>query len=1024
MVRKYQSKTDRARADGNLMERAVDEVVKGKSIREVSRLLDVNRITLSRYVKKFQAGQAKKTKDYAPKYNTRQVFTEEEEDGLAEYIVTCSQLLHGLGLTAVRRLAFDYAMKKDKTCPDSWKHNCMAGKDWMAGFMKRHCKITLHLPESTSVASVQAFNKQSVGEFFDIWTKTQAEKMFGPESVYNLDETGITTVQNVPKILATREQKQIGQTAAAERGTLITVCCCVNAVGRSLPPAMIFPRVHFKDFMTKGSPTGTLGLATQSEWMNSDLFPLVLQHFIKHMGCSTEKPAVLFMDNHESHLSLEVMEMARKHGLSIITFPPHTSHKLQPLDVSVYGPLKTHYKQAVNDWNLSSPGKRITIYDLPECFTKAYHRALSVENILAGFKKTGIWPIDTQIFSDNDFLAASVFMSRPNIDNVVNNGGDVVNPQGDLNLPSTSTASTMSTNKDSCQEEGLDHQTSFEEWTDLRKPSNQSSNQASKRKIAGAKKITSTPEKNLALMKMEEKLQKLRKTQKRLVVEDESSDEEVENTSIHGESSEYEEDFAADQTEEQSMKEECDSDNNDSSTIANENDLAGLMKEEENFEEELTIKEEPLDDREIDIRTIRKRKKRKLNSSIGRSEPKQKPSARMFYRRASSNVAVVPTNLAISDDESQEEDDDDVADPTFIPPPHDEDMPGPSEESPSSSKRNCMRHTMQVVEDDDKEVEEEGDSDEEDADQPQAKNGCKKKKPRPTIWKKVDIHNPPLPEYEHTLPDVIETPFQYFSKYFSSQFIDHITYQTNLYATQKDINTTFKTTSDEVMNFRSILIYMGIVELPAVSDYWAMETRIPQVADLMSSKRFMLMKRLVHFNDNSHIHGSIDRFYKVRPLFSFLNTSFRSEPQTPKQSVDEVMVAYKGKTAGNLRKYLKSKPDKWGFKIFCRASEDGFIHDMMLYQGRTTLQAHDIPLTPEQEVMGVTSQIVAVLASTISCSTTTAIFADNYFTSLEIVRYLKDKDCRYTGTARETRIWKPPLKTVKEMEKKMSLVVP
>ncbi|XP_076035779.1 uncharacterized protein LOC143021873 isoform X4 [Oratosquilla oratoria] len=624
MVRKYQSKTDRARADGNLMERAVDEVVKGKSIREVSRLLDVNRITLSRYVKKFQAGQAKKTKDYAPKYNTRQVFTEEEEDGLAEYIVTCSQLLHGLGLTAVRRLAFDYAMKKDKTCPDSWKHNCMAGKDWMAGFMKRHCKITLHLPESTSVASVQAFNKQSVGEFFDIWTKTQAEKMFGPESVYNLDETGITTVQNVPKILATREQKQIGQTAAAERGTLITVCCCVNAVGRSLPPAMIFPRVHFKDFMTKGSPTGTLGLATQSEWMNSDLFPLVLQHFIKHMGCSTEKPAVLFMDNHESHLSLEVMEMARKHGLSIITFPPHTSHKLQPLDVSVYGPLKTHYKQAVNDWNLSSPGKRITIYDLPECFTKAYHRALSVENILAGFKKTGIWPIDTQIFSDNDFLAASVFMSRPNIDNVVNNGGDVVNPQGDLNLPSTSTASTMSTNKDSCQEEGLDHQTSFEEWTDLRKPSNQSSNQASKRKIAGAKKITSTPEKNLALMKMEEKLQKLRKTQKRLVVEDESSDEEVENTSIHGESSEYEEDFAADQTEEQSMKEECDSDNNDSSTIANENDLAGLMKEEENFEEELTIKEEPLDDREIDIRTIRKRKKRKLNSSIGRSEPKQK----------------------------------------------------------------------------------------------------------------------------------------------------------------------------------------------------------------------------------------------------------------------------------------------------------------------------------------------------------------------------------------------------------------
>ncbi|KAG0713886.1 PiggyBac transposable element-derived protein 3 [Chionoecetes opilio] len=130
------------------------------------------------------------------------------------------------------------------------------------------------------------------------------------------------------------------------------------------------------------------------------------------------------------------------------------------------------------------------------------------------------------------------------------------------------------------------------------------------------------------------------------------------------------------------------------------------------------------------------------------------------------------------------------------------------------------------------------------------------------------------------------------------------------------------------------------------------------------------------------------------------------------------MIAYKGKRAGNLRQYIKNKPDKWGFKLFARASEDGFIHDMMLYQGKTTLEAHGVPLTPKQEAMGSTSKIVSVLASTMSCSTTTAIFADNFFTSLEIVRYLKDMNCRYTGTARDNRIGKPPLKAIKEMEKK------
>lgn len=61
-------------------------------------------------------------------------------------------------------------------------------------------------------------------------------------------------------------------------------------------------------------------------------------------------------------------------------------------------------------------------------------------------------------------------------------------------------------------------------------------------------------------MKMEEKLQKLRKTQKKIVVEDESSDDEVENISMHGESSEDEEDFADDQTDGQSRKDPEDDD--------------------------------------------------------------------------------------------------------------------------------------------------------------------------------------------------------------------------------------------------------------------------------------------------------------------------------------------------------------------------------------------------------------------------------------------------------------------------------
>ena len=107
-----------------------------------------------------------------------------------------------------------------------------------------------------------------------------AKHNFEANVVYNLDESGITTVQSVPKVIAEKGTKQVGQMTARERGTLVTVCCCANSAGQALPPAMIFPRVNFKDYMLEGAPVSMLGLATATEWMNAKLFPQGLAHFI------------------------------------------------------------------------------------------------------------------------------------------------------------------------------------------------------------------------------------------------------------------------------------------------------------------------------------------------------------------------------------------------------------------------------------------------------------------------------------------------------------------------------------------------------------------------------------------------------------------------------------------------------------------------------------------------------------------------------------------------------------------------
>ena len=141
--------------------------------------------------------------------------------------------------------------------------------------------------------------------------------------------------------------------------------------------------------------------------MNSELFPKVLKHFFQHVYVT--KRGTIVMDNHESHITVEVVEMARerRRGLFIVRFPPHCSHRMQPLDVGVYGHFKRYLNTACDSWMLSHPAKTITFYDVAELSGQAFGKAFSHSNITSSFKTTGIYPMKRNIFPDDAFLSAA-----------------------------------------------------------------------------------------------------------------------------------------------------------------------------------------------------------------------------------------------------------------------------------------------------------------------------------------------------------------------------------------------------------------------------------------------------------------------------------------------------------------------------------------------------------------------------------------------------------------------------------------
>ncbi|GBL82556.1 hypothetical protein AVEN_263650-1 [Araneus ventricosus] len=126
------------------------------------------------------------------------------------------------------------------------------------------------------------------------------------------------------------------------------------------------------------------------------------KHFVHHARCSPARPFLLLLDNLDSHLSFEVLDYFKDNGVTVLSFPPHCSHKLQPLDRSVYGQLKKFINRACDSW-MSNKKRPLTIYDIPSIWAIALPLATTPLNIKSGFRVTGIYRLNTEIFQDVDF---------------------------------------------------------------------------------------------------------------------------------------------------------------------------------------------------------------------------------------------------------------------------------------------------------------------------------------------------------------------------------------------------------------------------------------------------------------------------------------------------------------------------------------------------------------------------------------------------------------------------------------------
>jgi hypothetical protein len=117
---------------------------------------------------------------------------------------------------------------------------------------------------------------------------------------------------------------------------------------------------------------------------------------------SSGKTILLIYDGHKSYETIELHETVVQHKIQLYCLPAHTSHRLWPLDVGVFGPLQ-HAWQNCCAAAMEDTGQEVTWQQVVKEYMAACTKSFKETTILSAWRKSRILPFDPKRFMAHNF---------------------------------------------------------------------------------------------------------------------------------------------------------------------------------------------------------------------------------------------------------------------------------------------------------------------------------------------------------------------------------------------------------------------------------------------------------------------------------------------------------------------------------------------------------------------------------------------------------------------------------------------
>ncbi|KAI1000441.1 hypothetical protein K3495_g7754 [Podosphaera aphanis] len=222
------------------------------------------------------------------------------------------------------------------------------GKIWIPHFLKRNLRVASMAGRKIEAVRAKAANPQQLRAFIEKFEHTRKRLNVATEDIYNMDETGLALGVCTNTIVIASSFKKKVYVKSSENREWVSIIECVSAAGRKLRCAAIF---KVRTLQTTWFPASILDwLYTTSEngWRSNEIGTEWLRHiFLPEISSHRPRPRLLILDGHGSHVNVDFIYTCKINNLELLFLPPHSSHILQPLDLTGFSVTKSTYRNQI-----------------------------------------------------------------------------------------------------------------------------------------------------------------------------------------------------------------------------------------------------------------------------------------------------------------------------------------------------------------------------------------------------------------------------------------------------------------------------------------------------------------------------------------------------------------------------------------------------------------------------------------------------------------------------------------------------